>query len=577
MEYKINEYNITDIKYKDLKGLITCFESSIPLSKISLCNFGPNLMHVKSTENKFPKTKEDRKILKSQANLILSSLNAKEKNEESNFCFSMSNNINKIYLKRFLYQINILLQSKNKNKENNIDGNSNKDYKQDIKEIMNFFNLISYFTCIKDEYGDEIPITDYFLSVSVDRSIKYNKLNLIQFNYEYIIQNIINNYQHNNDNDNSNNKNNIHIFYMLIYNLPINELSNYLYCEETKDYFSIFSEEETLDDITKRYIFINQFKLLKNNVSFKLMEINDDDNENNKDNENIRYNVGAIKAEYEFYSLLYEQYLKIKENFLISDEDEKKIFGNYFSILLLSEFDFIHDELFINIINNNSKDFGNISNNEDKSLTNIFSQLRNYLINDIRFNFLSTNKNQIDRKKYPHLLSKISYCLGISEDKILYILFTENIDNRKNNRDINDINNSYRENIVYDEISIFKNILYLINILYLKSIDNITEIFSLYNKKKKLTFSNNINSKPRKTLNIFLMRSNLVYNITYEKYLYSNNSFLTISDNFIDSNSFIINQNIKEHLYTNYIQEKKNYIYLKNSLSLNFDKNFPKV
>ena len=73
------------------------------------------------------------------------------------------------------------------------------------------------------------------------------------------------------------------------------------------------------------------------------------------------------------------------------------------------------------------------------------------------------------------------------------------------------------------------------------------------------------------------MRSNLVYNITYEKYLYSNNSFLTISDNFIDSNSFIINQNIKEHLYTNYIQEKKNYIYLKNSLSLNFDKNFPKV
>ena len=54
------------------------------------------------------------------------------------------------------------------------------------------------------------------------------------------------------------------------------------------------------------------------------MEINDDENENNKDNENIRYNVGAIKAEYEFYSLLYEQYLKIKENFLISDEDEKK-------------------------------------------------------------------------------------------------------------------------------------------------------------------------------------------------------------------------------------------------------------
>ena len=43
----------------------------------------------------------------------------------------------------------------------------------------------------------------------------------------------------------------------------MNEISNYLYCEETKDYFSIFSEEETLDEITKRFIFINQFRLIK--------------------------------------------------------------------------------------------------------------------------------------------------------------------------------------------------------------------------------------------------------------------------------------------------------------------------
>ena len=246
MEYKINQFNITDIKYKDLKGLISCFESSIPLSKISFCNFGPNLMHVKSTETKIPKTKEDKKILQDQTNLIFSSLNTKEKNEESNFCFSMSNNINKIYLKRFLYQMNLSLLSKNKNKDSKLNENSNKDYKQDIKEIMCFYNLISYFTCIKDEYGDEIPITDYCLSVSVDNNIKYNKFNLIQFNYEYITQNIINNDINNNiDINNCNNENNIHIFYMLIYNLPVNELSNYLYCEETKDYFSVFSEEET--------------------------------------------------------------------------------------------------------------------------------------------------------------------------------------------------------------------------------------------------------------------------------------------------------------------------------------------
>ena len=99
----------------------------------------------------------------------------------------------------------------------------------------------------------------------------------------------------------------------------------------------------------------------------------------------------------------------------------------------------------------------------------------------MRYNFIAFNKGQIDRSRSPYLLSKISYCLGISEDKIIYILLTENNDNKENNRDRNDYS-SYKENIVYDEISIFKNILYLINILYLKSIDNIEEIFSLYNK-----------------------------------------------------------------------------------------------
>ena len=165
MEYKINEFNITDNKYTDLKGLITCFESSIPLSKISICNFGPNLMHIRSTEEKYPKTKEDRKILKEQVNLILSSLDSREKNDENNFCFSMSNNINKIYLKRFLKQLNSNLH-KNKNKEN-------EQEKKDVKELMNFFRFISFFTCIKDEYVDEIPLTDYCFSVSIDKSIKY--------------------------------------------------------------------------------------------------------------------------------------------------------------------------------------------------------------------------------------------------------------------------------------------------------------------------------------------------------------------------------------------------------------------
>ena len=548
MEYKINEFNITDIKYTDLKGLINCFENSIPLSKISLCNFGPNLLHVKSSEEKLPKTKEDKKILKEQANLILSSLNSKEKNEENNFCFSMSNNINKIYLKRFLSQININLR-KGKNKGNNNDG------KQDVYEMMNFFELISFFTCIKDEYGDEIPLTDYSLSVSVDKSVKYNKINLAQFNYEYIFHNIINK---TNDQACMNRKNNIHFFYMLLYNLPINDIASYIYCEETKDYFSIFSEEESLDELAKRFFFINQFKMLKNDESYKLMAIDENNNV-----ENIRYNINAIKTEYDFYLNLYELYLKIKKELVISDDDEKNIFGIYFAILLLSEFDFKHDSLFNSVIKKTSKELN--QNEGNKQLTNIYNYLRNILLSDNRFNLLGSNKKGGEKKKILNLLNKLSICLGIPEDKLFYILLTENSNNKENMN---------KEIIVSNEFSLFKNIVYFMNLLYLKSIHNIIDIFSTYHKKQKLTISGN---KPKKIIHIHLMRSNLVYNITYENYLCSKNSYLSIGDNFIDSNSFIIKQNIKEHLYANYIQEKKNYIYLKNSLSLNFNPNFPKI
>ena len=547
MEYKINEFNITDIKYTDLKGLINCFENSIPLSKISMCNFGPNLLHVKSSEEKLPKTKEDKKILKEQVNLILSSINSKEKNEENNFCFSMSNNINKIYLKRFLNQINSNLH-KGKNKENN-------DGKQDVFELMNFFDLISFFTCIKDEYGDEIPLADYSLSVSIDKNVKYNKINLIQFNYEYIFQNIINK---TNDEACMSRKNNIHFFYMLLYNLPINDIASYIYCEETKDYFSIFSEEESLDDLAKRFFFINQFKILKNDESYKLMAVDE-----NNHVENIRYNINAIKNEYGFYLNLYEIYLKIKKELVISDEDEKKLFGIYFAILLLSEFDYKHDSLFNSVIKKNYREEN--QNDSNKQITNVYNYLRNILLSDNRFNLLGSNKKGGEKKKILNLLNKLSICLEISEDKLFYILLTENSINKENMN---------KEIIVSNEFSIFKNIMYFMSILYLKSIHNIIDIFSTFHKKQKLTISGN---KPKKMINIHLMRSNLVYNITYENYLCSKNSYLSIGDNYIDSNSFIIKQNIKEHLYANYIQEKKNYIYLKNSLSLNFSSNFPKI
>ena len=252
------------------------------------------------------------------------------------------------------------------------------------------------------------------------------------------------------------------------------------------------------------------------------MTINED---KEKKNVNFGYNVNEIKKEYNFYKELFEQYLAIKKMFLISEENERKIFGNLFAILLLSEYEYFNDSLIQNIINNNYREL----KYNDKSLTNLFNQLRNILLSDIRFNHLSSSKNQLDRKRNQNLLSKISYCLNIPEDKIFYILLTETNYNKDSNKDKND--NCYRENIITNELSLFNNIIDFIKILFLKSIDNILEIFSLYNQRKKLTFSNQKN-KPKKKINILFLRSNLIYNITNEKYL-SNNSFLAVSDIYI--------------------------------------------
>ena len=314
-----------------------------------------------------------------------------------------------------------------------------------------------------------------------------------------------------------NSKNNIHFFYMLLYNLPINDIASYIYCEETKDYFSIFSEGESLDDLAKRFFFINQFKILKNDESYKLMAVDENNNA-----ENIRYNINAIKSEYCFYLNLYEIYLKIKKELIISDEDEKKLFGIYFAILLLSEFDYKHDSLFNSVIKKNYVEENQNDNN--KQITNVYNYLRNILLSDNRFNLLGSNIEGEEKKKKLNLLNKLSICLEISEDKLFYILLTENSINKEN---------KIKEIIVSNEFAIFKNIMYFMNILYLKSINKIIDTFSIYHKKQKLTISGN---KPKKIINIHLMRSNLVYNITYENYLCSKNSYLSIGDNYIDSN-----------------------------------------
>ena len=99
---------------------------------------------------------------------------------------------------------------------------------------------------------------------------------------------------------------------------------------------------------------------------------------------------------------------------------------------------------------------------------------------------MGSNKKGGEKKKILNLLNKLAICLGISEDKLFYILLTENI---------NDKEISLKENIISNEFSLFKNIIYFMNILYLKSIYNIIDIFQHIIKNQKLIFSSN---KPKK-------------------------------------------------------------------------------
>ena len=100
----------------------------------------------------------------------------------------------------------------------------------EIQHITNIFNFISFFTCIKDEKNDEIPLSDFSLKISNDKNILYDKISMYQFNYEMLFQR-----------NNLNNMNNIHYFYMLLYNLPKSAIEKYLLCESTVEYFKILN------------------------------------------------------------------------------------------------------------------------------------------------------------------------------------------------------------------------------------------------------------------------------------------------------------------------------------------------
>ena len=508
MEYNINQFNLSDINFSDFKSLITYFQSSIPLQKTSSIYLGPSLLHFSLSSKKLRKKKEDKKLISILTQLLTT--NHQFKPEQSVIFFSTSNNQSKIFLKRFLKSLTI--------SQSNLSSTVNQMNQDEIQHITNIFNFISFFTCIKDEKNDEIPLSDFSLKISNDKNILYDKISMYQFNYEMLFQR-----------NNLNNMNNIHYFYMLLYNLPKSTIEKYLLCDSTIEYFKILNTQDNENNETsgtqshfaeyaKRYIFINQFKLIKNETQFNSFA-------------KTESNALLIKNEYLYYKKYYEQYVTIRDYLMINEQAEQKLIGIYLGILLLYEYDICSEPIYKEIVKQVK------SNLNTNSSVDLFTFIRNVVIK-------TQNSPQ-------SILSKISSCLNISPEKLLYLIITNIFAKVKG------------KIVIQNNNELFNNIDNVITILYQISIDKVKNIIDNYNNQKKL-----IQSSTNNKIIITIMRSNLVYEYTFNSLLCSNNPYFTISNNIIDSNSYIIEHNVREHALNNYIQEKKNYIYLSNALTI---------
>jgi hypothetical protein len=185
-----------------------------------------------------------------------------------------------------------------------------------------------------------------------------------------------------------------------------------------------------------------------------------------------------------------------------------QLIGLFFAMILLCEIDFEEENIFKDI----SENFKN--NNYNNSI-DLFSFIRNYILNDERFYYIQTKEQNEERIKSLNIFSKISLCLNISEEKIIYILLT-------------DLMNKGQGKILQNENEIFKNSMQFITIIYLISIDKIKNLFIQYNKRKKIipNSSNNI-------IHIYICRSNLSFENTFIINTLNDNPYFTIKDNLI--------------------------------------------
>ena len=484
MEYKINQFNLSDIQFEDLKSLIHYFTRGIPRQKISNIYLGPNLINISLSKNKLKKSTEDKKLLSSLCQLTSS--NASSFPNQNIILFSTSFNQSQIFLKRYLHSL-----SSSPSSESPL-----------TKSALSF---LSFFSSFKDESNDYNTICDYQITISIDNSIRFESISMYQIN-SYMLSN------------RPEEVNNINFFYMMLYNIDINEINNFLLCDETQKHFFIYQNNDDMDDYAKRYVLINQFKIIKNDRQYNRFATSKD-------------NASLIKEEFNYYHELYQQYESIKETVMMSNDIETSIKGIFYAIILLNEYDVQNDVIFNEIIKRSKS-------TTMSSTLDVFSFIRNVIHSD-----------EIKFSKKNHILKNIAMCLNSSEEKILFIMIT--VTNSKGKTKITSNKNEIKTNI--DNF---------VSTLYNIALSKVQNVIDSYIKNKKL-----IQVSSNKKINIFIMRSNLEYEYCHCSLSLTNNPYFTISNNIIDANSFIITQNAKEHAISNYIQEVKNYIYLSNAMS----------
>jgi hypothetical protein len=299
MEYMINNFNLADIDFGNPNAMADYFNNSVIAQRVREILLGPNLLFLNYPKGEAKINREaDQKILNTLCRLIYYNLSLLSENPQFCVIQTGSNLAAKKFIKKILKELFALISEKVQMNNPDMLFNS-----------LNALEIMSFFTCMKDNLNEEVAICDYYVEfIYEDGILKYHKLDIVNFNEEVVINRTCR-------------FNNLNIFYMLFYNLPVDLLKKYLLCKRTESYFNVFTKLPDIEDYVKRYLFISQFVFLRNEKQWEEL-YNYDSNQN------------VIKKEYLYYKDMYEKYVLISKSLKL---DEKKLFDSIFATVLISE------------------------------------------------------------------------------------------------------------------------------------------------------------------------------------------------------------------------------------------------